>query len=783
MKEKTLTLEKYFELVKPKYTFVKIIPHKGIRNYNSTNIAKAITHTWKALNQRIKKEQKKIFFETNFKIDYIIDIEHNDVNFYFMIPVCFKNILIEKITEIWSKATIEEVKGLKPFSSTSIAYQLNYKKEDALSLNVDKKTNEPLNSLLNVIDIMKDNDRVTVIYNFLPRSQFGWLKQYQDTIFKIKSHKPIEREKMSFKYISKSVLLYVVDIMDGLLELINDFMGGEKVKRDESFAEALATALEQEKELSPSTKKKKDLRVLDTQVVVISDSEDTTRKDNNALSVAQSFRVLDEDNELVYKKIKEVPKIDDYKFKDVEVNTISTDEAQNFIQIPGRTLLKDFGINHIQTEETQVPKELQEGIIPLGDVQYKGSIQKSYLENEYNIGNLPLVLIGAQGSGKTTYIENTVNHCSKNNEGVFILDFIKNCSLSNNISKVVDKNKLILLDLANEEHIQGLGFNEISVTEDMTCYQKLNLANLQSQQVMALIDSISVGDPLSSRMRRFLNSACNIVFSQGACSIKNVIECLENFNKRKVYIDNLNEEMSIFLEDDISTLRELDEWSKATKDNPAEVVGTKESKIEHILDRVSMLREDFKLKYMYNKSIKDNINLVDCMEEGKIVVIQMKESDFPTKMAKNILVTYWVSKIWLTSQLRGSLHDKPLRCNVFIDEVFQAPTCMKTLEYILPQSRKFGCKFIFSTQYIRQLEGIFDTLEASGSSYMLLKGSMEDDFNHFKNKLESFEYEDLRDMEKYHSLNLIYYSGGYASFISKLPEPIIKASKTSLFFF
>jgi hypothetical protein len=27
-------------------------------------------------------------------------------------------------------------------------------------------------------------------------------------------------------------------------------------------------------------------------------------------------------------------------------------------------------------------------------------------------------------------------------------------------------------------------------------------------------------------------------------------------------------------------------------------------------------------------------------------------------------------------------------------------------------------------------------------------------------------------MKRHHSLNLVYYSGGYASFISKLPRPI-----------
>jgi hypothetical protein len=78
-------------------------------------------------------------------------------------------------------------------------------------------------------------------------------------------------------------------------------------------------------------------------------------------------------------------------------------------------------------------------------------------------------------------------------------------------------------------------------------------------------------------------------------------------------------------------------------------------------------------------------------------------------------------------------------------------------------------KFLFTAQYTQQLDNIFDTLEASGSSFMLLTGSTEKDFNYFKNKFENFEYEDLRDMEQFSAMCLIKYSKGYASFISKLP--------------
>ncbi|MDI9215918.1 hypothetical protein [Clostridium tertium] len=770
---KSIKLSDYFRLVKPTYVYLQITPHKSIRNYNSANISKAIAHTYRAINRRIYKAQKKLFFETNYKISYVIDIKDNNAKFYFIIPDVFKNIIIEKCKEIWSKATMEIIDKIEEMEEDTDLYSLSYKKEDALSLAVDKKSNEPLNSILSVMDIMKDQDRIRVIYNFLPISQFGWLDRYNTTIEKIKEHKSIEKKQMSFDYIARSLIINIFNLFDSIVQVINDFTGGAPEGSKQSLYSAILGILEQQQSLSHSTNKKKEATILNAQIAIQSQSKDLTRRENNVLSVCQAYRTLDEDNELIYKKEKHKINVEDYDFK-IYTNTMSTDECSNFIQVPGRMLLLQHGIKHINIEENNIPEELREGTKRLGIAKFKGSKISTYLENEYNNGNLPLVLIGSQGGGKTTYIGNYAKDCVEAKEGLIVLDFIKNCELSDTIKRYVNKDKLIELDLSTEKDIQGLGYNEIEIKPSLDTFTKLKLASLQSQQIMSLIDSVSIGDPLSSRMRRFLNAAANVVFIQGYNSVKNVVECLENHKKRDFYISGLSLDIKAGLEDEINTLRELDEWSKGNKKEgiEPEVVGTIGSKIEHILDRIGMLREDFKLKYMYNKPLSENINLVKCMDQGKVVLIKMREGDFPAKIQKNLLVTYFITKIWLASQLRGMLNDKPLRCNVIIDEIFQAPTSMDILEYILPQSRKFGCKFIFSTQYIAQLDKIFDTLEASGASFMMLTGSTEDDFNHFKSKLDNFEYEDLKDMEQFSSLNLIKYSKGYASFITKLPKLI-----------
>lgn len=773
---KSIKLSDYFELRRPTYKYIQIIPHKSIRNYNSSNIAKAIANTYRSINRRIYKEKKKLVVETEFKISYIVDIESSNTNFYFLVPSFFISIILEKISEIWSKATIKVLEGgLKPFSSNPECYSLSYKKLDGLSLKIDKKLNEPLNSVLSVMDIMKDDDRVTICYNFIPRSQFGFLDKYEEMETKFKNRESLDKPTVNFDYMVKNLMLNILKIMDNLIEVINDFTGGSDKDKSKNIYESMLGLVDHQNNFNES-KYKKTAQVIDTQILVTSSSVDTTRKSNNALSVCQALRVLDSDNELKYKPVKNTIQLEDFSFKNCKMSTMSTEEVGQLVQIPGRTLLTQLGINHIKTEESPVPESLKQGNKLLGTVTYKGEKVKAYLPTEWNLANCGLYLIGGQGAGKTNDLKIYARDCIKAGEGIILLDFIQNCGLSKEIADITPKNKLVEIDLASQDDIQAFCYNEMKISSKMTSFEKLDKASMQSEQMMNLIDSISLGDPLSSAMRRLFNSACIITSVLGFNSLKNTIDCLEDHVKRHEYIDMLNVELKEFLEEEIRTLEELDEYSKVSKKEADEgvlpvITGTKTAKLTFILDRIDLLRSNFKLKYMYKANSKNNIDLLECMREGKVVLIKMKDSDFNTPLQKNILVTYWITKIWLATQLRGSEMDKPKpRCNMIIDELFQAPTSLKIMEYILPQARKFALKPVLSTHYVNQLDSIFDALLTSNGSFRLLRGCTEDDFKYFKNKLDNYEYEDLRDMKQWHSLDIIYHEDGYSSFITHIPK-------------
>lgn len=777
---KSMKLSQYFQILKPTYVYLKLIPDTSIRNYNSSNIAKAVSHMYKNIFQCIKREEKKLVFETQVKCSYLIDIRKTSVDFYFIVPIQYSSIAKEKIRETWPKVTIEEVESIQEFSQEALKYQLCNKREDALSLNVNRASNEPLNSMLNVIDIMKDNDRIGIFYNFIPCSQLPWNKYYNQTIVKVKNRLPVEKEKLSAAYIGKVAATFIMQVVDSILDVIGDFIGANKKMNEQlNFLELASDILHNNIDLSVSTSKKKDAIVLNTQVMVISQSEDITRQSNNALAVCQAYKSIEEDNELIYKKIKNVWHVDDFKIAKVSENSLSTDECSNFIQLPGRELLQQHKIiNQVDTLETQVPEELRKGIMCIGNNNYRGNSQNAYLSSDKEYKNLTLCLVGPTRAGKTTLIANLSKDAVDNGECSFLFDFCGNCELSDEVADILSKYKVLVIDCSDYNTMQGLGYNEAKINTDNLFIQYEN-AKSQTSQLLTLINSINAEDKdLSGRMDMYLEAASITVFLSGG-SIKDVFNVLTDHIVRHKYINFIPEDHKENLEEYVKTLLELDEWSKETKDKVAEIIGTKISYVNGILYRVNRLKKNTYMELMLKHNCSNNINLIEEIQKPQLICLKMPDVMFKTETEKDIFCTYWLTKIWLALQIRKSMYKtkeefeaKTIKVNIFLDELYQVPQTQEFLRSKISQIAKFKGKPIISCHHLKQISGIRQELKAANTSYMLISGCNKDNFSELKDELEPYELEDLLNLKRYHSLNLIKYENGYAKFITHLPPPI-----------
>jgi hypothetical protein len=733
----------------------------------------------KSIIKRIHKEEKKLLYETQVKCSYVIDIYRDKIEFYFIVPVQYVSIVQEKIREVWPKITIDQVECIAPFDTKNTTYELMYKKEDALSLEVNRKTNDPLNAILNVVEILKDDDRVSILYNFMPcNSQLACKNEFDRTITKYRNNEPVDRNKLNGSYIFKSVVLLIAELLDMFVKGINEFIGTTNESNQFSILESAITRLDNRNvELSPATKNKKNDIILNTQIAVISQSKDKTRATNNANVVCQSYKAIEYDNELIYKPINKIINIDDYSIG-TEINKVSINECQNFLQLPGKELITQFkNINHINTLETQTPKDLQEGTKCIGINTYKGLLSETYLTNDKDYKNLALAIIGPTRSGKTSLLSNLANDSIKCEECVIVLDFIENCGLSDDIKMVLDKDKILEINLYDTNKLQGIGYNE-AFTNSNDVFIRYESAKKQTSQVITLINSINISNSdFTPRMERFLTAACLVCFINNK-ALKDVIKVLNDYEYRDKVIKEVPINQKDNLEEYIRDLNELDEWSKETKDKPSVIIGTKNSYISGVVDRFNKLKSNTYMELMLKKNCDDNINLLDEMEKNQAIFIKIPEAMFSTAEERDMMVTYWLTKIWMCGQARAwKIKDRYDRKTVTVitDEIAQLKSSEEFIGNKLDQTAKFGIKFILSTMYINQLR-IREKLRTANTSYIFIAGSEKSNFKELKEEFEQFEFtlDDMLNLKRYHSLNYIKYKDGYWAGITKLPNPLKK---------
>lgn len=775
---KSMTLSQYFQVVHPKYTILKLTPDTSIRNYNSSNIAKAIQYTYKGITQRIHKIEKKFIYETPMKCSFFIDIKKNDVSFYFIIPVHYINLIKEKIIETWPKITIEECQDILPFSQQALKYQLKYNKEDALSLNLDKKCNEPLNSILSVLDILEENDRVGIFYNFIPVVQRGWRIEYERTINKIKQNMPIDKEKFTYKYILKEALLLLINLIQDLLDTIGDLFGAEAKKNQPTLAEVALSSLmiEDKKKLSSATVYKKDAMVLSTQLMIVSDSINKKRAENNAIAICEGYKTISEDNELIYKPVKNIFHITDFKVAGAEENKLSVEECQNLLELPGRELLEKHKIiSNINVLESEVPLQLQNGVIRAGENTYKGKSTKVYQTEDKELKNTSICICGPNRSGKSTLIANITYDVINNNRSVILPDFCGNCKLSDELAAVIPKEKILNIECDAWNTLQGFGYNEI-VPKDNSIFELYNCAKMKAAKLKELINLVNDGESdLEGRMERYLEYASLVVFVCNG-SVNDVFNVIKNHVMRHKYIDSIPGELKELMSEYIEELLEIDEWSKATKDNPAEIIGTKQGHISAILSRVHRLKENTYIEMMLKKSTDNNINLLNEMQKGKLICIRMYDSMFATQQQKDIYVCYWMTKVWGSLQKRfcDIPEDELKQVVILIDELYQTKNCEKYLTMILSQMPKYRTKLMLSCHHLAQIPTIQEELRSAMCSYTFIAGSNKKNFQAMKEEFEDKGYnlEDLLHLKRYTALNLLAYEDGYWAGITHLPPPI-----------
>ena len=755
-KVKSMKLSDYIEVKKEKYTHIQVIPSKSCKNTSTDKILVLANTMYRKLDKLVKIENKKLVIQSKLKLSYYIHITKDSTEFYFIVPSCFYNQVKTKLSETWKNIEIKKVDALPININKCTKYQLRYKLNDVLSLNVDKRSNSLLNANLSILEILQSNESVGIFYNFMP------LSEKEQNYFKISSKQALDNFK---KGINLKKSKNIVDLGVISLKILIDFINGILNAFLSNSTSKSNVIMPLEKPTSNSTNRKLKSDIIKTQALIISKSDDKDREKQLCTTLFNTYTSINGDNEL---EISEVKKdIDTYKH-DIKIksNYTSIIEGGKFINVAGKDIIEQHkNIKYNKVLELKAPKCLENGEVRIGDVKCKDKKQMTYYSTDKQMKRLGRVLLGPMGAGKDYYMENMAKDIINVGRGLIVLDYIDTCQLANNIQKITPPDKLIEIDCANPKTLQTFSYDEYRYKETDDEYIKVDICMQKAQQYNMLLDTINdVNSSLTPRMLRYLNAAATIAFRVNQySSFKDIIDILKNPAKRDKTISMLSEGAVDLLQDEIDDLEELSKRDK--KGN----VDNADSKIDGVLDRISKLKSSsIFTKLSYVNSSENNIDFIKAINEGKVILIKIPAKKF-SKTMRSLLATFFLQKIWIAKEQGATLKQTEL----FINEIHQSYHCQLLMEDILVECRKFNLTPTIAMHYLSQgTKKLKESILASGSSFLLLSGSDVKAYEELKHYFEKDGYTetDLAELERYHALCLIKNEETqYSSFIAKLP--------------
>lgn len=777
--------EYFYETAADPFTIYKIVPDYNLTNNNNIALVNVFSSIYKTPRQRFSFNKG---YELPNQVYFDIVFKKKQANFYISVKEEYEELIKNKMDTIWNNAEISKVDDIDKmsFKNTEVC-ELILKDYNFKSLSVSRGDLYPLTNMMGILKMLNEEETVRINIAIEPTKRSNWVdiakdeyKQYESgKIVNNDGNKKDELIKLGFTGAEAIVNLYI-EMRLLLLESVLGIISSDK-EEDKININLKIDSLEEIKKankysgLSSETNYKMISEVFKVRISILSSSLDNSRAKLNMLSVANSYKDLNSDNSLVVKLLSK--KEQENLFNDVMENYIkpskhcilSDKEVSKLIQLPQKDLQNEYKIQSIDTREIDIPEQLKDGLVRIGIAEKQGKKITTYWSKDKNVMALAKVFIGPQNSGKTTAIKRTVKDCYKDGYSNIVIDFIENCQTSKEIEEVIDTKDKIILELGNKDYIPALAYNEVSnlITENMDSWDRINYANLISEQVEYLINAITdtgTGE-LTAPMIRYLHAASMITFIKPGATINDVFLVLRRWDKRNEAIRYAKYSGCFEKDDDIFyDLEELHE-----RDKEGKIIGTRENLIIGILNRIVILQKNPFIKAMLGAEINKDDNLTKWIEEGKSIFIHIPQTKFPNQNTRDILTTFFISRIWLAVQLRENNKDARL-CNVIFDEVHQVPTTARFLSNHITEFRRHRLGLILSCHYLKQMRELLIALKSSGASYVLIAGTEKENLETLREEILPFTIEEGMKLKPHTSINVVNYGNQYAKFITSLPK-------------
>ena len=769
-------------MLKRDYATFKLIPDTTLKNNNNVMLAQAMASCFQEPLNRMTK--KGLLEPTKFYFD--IELTKNQTSFYLTIPQNLEDIVINKAKTIWDKANIHEenlASNIKE-ETTELA-ELVLKDFNFKSLSTDKGDLYPLTNIMAITKVLNDEETIRISVCFEPLKRTNWISKSHDEFKQFKRGKRVDREinkteqliKLGVKS-AETLLNYYTEYQMLIFEAV---LGTVIPDNDEEKKQIININLNNEgatlnkaEGVSSQTTYKRSAEAFMTRILILSDSKDKQRRKSAILMVSNAFKDLSGDNELImrfcdHKYVKEILK---RNFDGSNECILCDREVAKLIQLPQVTLQTLYNIENIDTREVELPTETLTGKIRVADVRLnsKNKTVTTYFSEDVKKVSFTNVVIGPEGCGKTTQIKRIAKECSWNGYSNILIDFVEDNKLAKEVMEGIDHEKTIILRIGDKGFIPALAYNEVSklITEDLDDWMKIHYASMIAEQVEYLVNSITstVTGELSDAMVRLLNAACRIVFVKPNSTIGDVFDVLLRHDKRLKaveYAKNIyDKDSNLFYE-----LDSINEYDKTGK----KITGTKMTNrsLEGVLSRFTQLTKVPFLEAMLKAKIDTEQDLNKWIQEGKSVFIMVPQNLFPNPKTRDIITTYFITRIWLAAQIREDNSNARL-CNLIFDEVHQMPNTASFIAQHVNEFRRHRLGLTISCHYLAQFRELEEAMLSKRTNYLIIQGTQKDNVKKLAEEIAPFTLEDLTKLKQHEAICSINYPSGRYNFIGSLPK-------------
>lgn len=634
----------------------------------------------------IEPQGKSEKWENRDKISFELYAEKDKIGFYVVVPRRIERLIKSRIFDAYPSAEIKatDFDPTKKFTDNAFVAKMSLHKHFMFATKMGKVGDTPLNSVLNSMSGLEDDQRMLLQISMVPinnRWQGQAYKAYRDMLFKGKKpRKGSESTWVRGTVVgAKSLMLLLGGVMYMLsLGHVNVF---EKDK------EELKNTPIERAELK-STQQKIGLPAFNVAVRMAAESKDKNVASTRLTELSNSFIELDHDNEWRRVKVnikacqseifnRTVPKKTNDK--------VTTSELAPLVRLANQNIVVPELKHSLKTQP--IPNGLEQGTFFAKGIHNAEEKEIYYPTDHVDDFVHPLIITGAMGGGKTTLINNLMIARAIAGYGVVIIDtqgdqsrhFIRMLPPS-------EMNRVVWLnfgDVLNPPPIDLMEFNEVaaSVHPSFAKFYKQNAKN----EMIALFKSLW-GQNFGPQTEYITRHNITATMETGGTFLE-MFRMLIDKEFRESIVPELRSKAPLTWSFWNSMAANYEERQLTKMFMPS-------------INKLGSLVEDPMLMNITSQG-RQTYNFRQMMDEGKIVVITIPKGILVENW--NLIARLMLSKIWLAALSREEIDIRERKaCFLACDEADDLIN--ENFPIMLSQSRKFRLGIVMGFQYLRQIK-------------------------------------------------------------------------------